>query len=255
LPLIGLPRVKVVGGECALAPPLGKGARRRIKGPEPSPFREQPFSKIGFELARSLLRGRLQIERAREFAVPVHEIDDPGVVNRIVAGFFAGDLSCVHAKGLGHRLVFRGVAAQPDDAETEVCSTGLQNIWRVALGIDGGEKRGAFLSGPSSLKTPKYQAAPSGTVRTRRIAAWCHAALPDIDVNVITFTRRQRVGNCHQRCPRASGANCHHAGVFVAASLRARAMRRRHGCDRGLMGTGVLGAGLTGLGTDCGAVP
>jgi hypothetical protein len=87
---------------------------------------------IGFEFARSLCRWPFEIERAYEFAPLVHEVDDP---------FASYLLCCVCAKGLGDGRSLGGIASEPNDTGIEVFKIGLQNIRRVALWIDGDEKR------------------------------------------------------------------------------------------------------------------
>ena len=78
----------------ALAALAARGTYTRIllKAGTGFRFRAIRLLKIDFEFARGLLRRSLQIERAHEFAALVHEIDDPGVVHRIVAGLFARHL-------------------------------------------------------------------------------------------------------------------------------------------------------------------
>jgi hypothetical protein len=101
------------------------------------------------------------------------------MIHRIVAGLFARRLSCVHAKGLGDGLGFRGVSGQPDDAGIEVLKIGLQNIRRVALGIDGDEKRGDFFVRPQLLENRR-------NIEQRR---WTKSALQLRD-DVYGYSRR-----------------------------------------------------------------
>ena len=105
---------------------------------------------IRFKFACCLLRRPLQIERAHEFSALVHEIDDSSMIHRIVTGFSARHFFGIYAKGFRDGLDFLVIASQPDDAGIEAFKIGLQNIRRVALGIDGDEKaRRPFCPPPS----------------------------------------------------------------------------------------------------------
>src|ERR1700730_11810187 len=58
----------------------------------------------------------LQIERVDEFSALVHEIDDTGMIHRIVARFFSRHLFGVNPKRLSDGLDLLGIAGHPDDA-------------------------------------------------------------------------------------------------------------------------------------------
>src|SRR5262245_46708849 len=96
--------------------------------------------KILFKFARGLLRRPLQIKRPHELSSLVHEIDNSGVIHRIVAGIFSWYLYHEDPKGPDDRRDLLIIAGKPDYAGIEAFKIGLQDIWRIAFGVDGHEK-------------------------------------------------------------------------------------------------------------------
>jgi len=118
-------------------------------------------SKDKLRVACGLLRRPLQIERAHEFSALVHEIDDTGMIDRIVIGFSPGTF--LRRRGRLWRWPrFSGYRQSADDAGIEVFKIGLQNIRRVALGSTVTKSAETFLSAPISLKTAEISKSAVG---------------------------------------------------------------------------------------------
>jgi hypothetical protein len=75
----------VVGGDCAPRRPLAREHDAALKRRNGVPFREQAVSKLGFESARGLPRRPLLIETRPRICRAVHEMEDSGVIHRVVA--------------------------------------------------------------------------------------------------------------------------------------------------------------------------
>jgi hypothetical protein len=74
-----------------------------------------------------------------EAAIAVEQIDDRGMVHQVGRAVLAGHLLEVDAVGARRRRDLFGRPGQADEARAEIADVSLEQLGRVALGIDGDE--------------------------------------------------------------------------------------------------------------------
>src|SRR3954454_20808175 len=92
------------------------------------------------QLLGGLLRRPVEIEGPDESAVLTHQIDQRRVFHGVIA-VLERHLSGVGPESLHGCIDRRAVPGQADDAIVETAEIALQNLGRVAFGIDGHEQR------------------------------------------------------------------------------------------------------------------
>ena len=114
-------------------------ARGLVDDDDPLVF-EQDLQVVGQGLGSAAVPG----EQAHP-PLGVEHVGPGRVVHRVAALGLAGHLGIEHAEVLGHGLGLLGVAAQRHEARVEAAHVGLQQLGRVALGVDVVERRPPFL--------------------------------------------------------------------------------------------------------------